>query len=189
MAQFLIFSPSGWWHRWLSRSWVGIGVFLYVFWFFYGFRTCWVGHLECACLMPHISNFWSNLSKTSATPTAGRYENSRWYKIFLEATSFRSSYTCTQFIISKLEANELGATGQTRRVPPSIFLIFCNRMHGIESQRIPILTFLALYDRKKTNRKKTNRFFQQNFFCCFKLGFPSLIERERHPLTVWKLIS
>ena len=28
-------------------------------WFFYDFRTCRVGHLECAYLIPHISNFSS----------------------------------------------------------------------------------------------------------------------------------
>ena len=37
-------------------------VCLYVFWFFYDFRTCRVGHLECAYLIPHISNFSSKFS-------------------------------------------------------------------------------------------------------------------------------
>ena len=77
MAKFLILTPSGWWHLGHSRSWVvgwGLsGGVLPLFCFLYGFRTCRVGHLECACLIPHISNFWSKFSKTSATPTAGRY--------------------------------------------------------------------------------------------------------------------
>ena len=33
------------------------GGVLPLFCFLYGFRTCRVGHLECACLIPHISNF------------------------------------------------------------------------------------------------------------------------------------
>ena len=33
------------------------GRVLPLFCFLYGFRTCRVGHLECACLMSHISNF------------------------------------------------------------------------------------------------------------------------------------
>ena len=39
-------------------GWVG-GGFCAFFRFFYGFRTCRVGHLECTYLIPHISNFSS----------------------------------------------------------------------------------------------------------------------------------
>ena len=58
-----------WHHTWfrslfsLFRVTSGVGdygvVCLYVFWFFYDFRTCRVGHLICAYLKPHISNFSS----------------------------------------------------------------------------------------------------------------------------------
>ena len=56
----------------VSRAWSGS--VLSFFCFLFDFCTCRVGHLECACLMPHISNFKSKFSKTSATPTAGRYK-------------------------------------------------------------------------------------------------------------------
>ena len=59
------------------------------------FSTCQVGHLECACLMSHISNFWSNFSKTSATPTAGRYTKTalmRWNALFRAKNSFFAHY-------------------------------------------------------------------------------------------------
>ena len=39
-------------------GWVGV-FFVRFFAFFYGFRTCRVGHLEYAYLIPHISNFSS----------------------------------------------------------------------------------------------------------------------------------
>ena len=47
----------------LFRVSSGVGdygvVRFYVFWFFYDFHTCRVGHPECAYLISHISNFSS----------------------------------------------------------------------------------------------------------------------------------
>ena len=54
-----MFSLSGWVGG-CSLFQAGWGfVFFAFFRFFYGFRTCRVGHLECAYLISHISNFSS----------------------------------------------------------------------------------------------------------------------------------
>ena len=47
---------------------VGGGVCLCFFCFLYGFRTCRVGHLECPCLITHISIFDRRIQKLLQRP-------------------------------------------------------------------------------------------------------------------------
>ena len=62
---------------------VRVGSAFTYFWFFYGFRTCRVGHLERACLIPHIPNFRSKFSKTSATLLPDVTYESKFFVIVL----------------------------------------------------------------------------------------------------------
>ena len=82
------------------------GRVLPLFCFLYGFRTCRVGHLECACLMSHISNFWSKFSKTSATPTAGRYISKN--DVRCAKTRYCALKTCFMHIIGFNAMKALG---------------------------------------------------------------------------------
>ena len=69
-----------------------------------------------------------------------------------------------------------------KRVPPSDFLIFCNRKYVIESQRVPPFHFLALCEVFEV-------FFKKKFFKNFLNFFSRHIEHERHTLGVSKVFS
>ena len=82
-----------------------------------------------------------------------------------------------------------------KRVPPSDFLIFCNRKYVNESQRVPPFHFSALCDVfevffKKFFQKKIFKKFFKNFFVSSReKWFSSHIEHERHTLGVSKVFS
>ena len=54
-----------------------------------------------------------------------------------------------------------------KRVPPSSFLIFCNRMYVNESQRVPLFIFRHYATFSKFFSKKT---FQKKFKFCYQSG-------------------
>ena len=55
----------------------------------------------------------------------------------------------------------------SKESPPSSFLIFCNRMYGNESQRVPLFIFWHYATFSKFFSKKN---FQENFQILFPVG-------------------
>ena len=79
-----------------------------------------------------------------------------------------------------------------KSVPPSDFLIFCNRKYVNESQRVPLFHFSALCDVFEVFFRNNSKKFKKIsifFVSSREKWFSSHIEHERHTLGVSKVFS